>query len=657
MFKINTVTFLILIFITITAAPHRINGQEQEPVVAENKISTGTNAAHTPIVKYVIDAKLQPETHKLSGVEVLTWLNISEIPVNYLRFHLYYNAFRNEKTTFFKESQYYKKSKKKLANIKFGEIRITEIELIGGMRTQILTDKIRYISPDDNNEDDRTVMEIPLQEPIGPGKTITLKIEFELTIPQIFLRTGQEDDFFFMGQWFPKIGVIQLNGDWNCHQFHKNSEFFADYGEYTVNITLPEKFIVGATGNLLKTDKNVDGTITYTYNEKNIHDFAWTAYPGFKKITDKFITKGSKQEIQIELLLAPGHNDAADRYLHSLKYTLYFLAQYICPYPYQKITVVDPPFKGLLSLGMEYPTLFTVGYLRMLPKAVKFAELITIHEFIHQYWYGIVGNDEFREAWLDEGITSFFELEIMDEYFKDSASAIDSTLMKVENWEMDRIRYASLLPGDNVNQYSWEFLNSVQYAGNVYTKAAIFLRSLKNLVGKERMYAFFKYYTEKYKFKHPNTTNFIETFNTFMREDFSWAFDQYINGDSKLDNEVYSVESVKVNPNDFGKDRKGYRNEVVFLRMEGYFPVDLLIKLKNGKEIKSTWKEKNKWHRIVFYDDSPIEYAAIDPEYKVPLDYNFLNNSRMLEPDKSFIRRLSLKFGFFFQNLMGFLVL
>jgi hypothetical protein len=290
----------------------------------------------------------------------------------------------------------------------------------------------------------------------------------------------------------------------------------------------------------------------------------------------------------------------------------------------------------------------------MLPEAVKFPEIVTVHEFIHQYWYGIVGSDEFREAWLDEGITSFFEFEIMDEYFKDSSSFVDWPLMNIETWETARVSYAALLPGDNVNQYSWQFLNSSQYSANVYSKAAIFLRSLKNLVGKEKMYAFFKYYAEKFKLKHPTTKDFIETFNTFMKEDFTWAFDQYINGDSKLDNEVYTVESVKVDPGD-GKET--YRNEVVFLRREGYFPVDLLIKLADGKEIKSTWKEKNKWHRIVFYDASPIRYAAIDPDFKLPLDYNFLNNSRLLEPDKTFIRRLSLKFGFFFQNLMGFLVL
>ncbi|MCX6579461.1 MAG: M1 family metallopeptidase [Candidatus Aminicenantes bacterium] len=651
-FKIIGIVFFMII---AAAAPLRDTGQEQT-TETEMKVEMKTEikAYEGPVVKYIIDAQLKPEVRKLSGTEVLTWVNTSAVPMDHLRFHLYYNAFRGEKTTFMKEGRYTKKSKKELTHIRFGEIKINEIDLIGGMRTEVLTRKIRYLSPDDGNENDSTVMEIPLPEPVQPGGSVTLKIQFVLMLPRIFHRTGQADDYFFIAQWFPKIGVLQADGAWNCHQFHRNAEFFADYGEYIVNITLPEEYIVGATGNLVKTDKHVDGTVTYTYEEKNIHDFAWTAYPGFKRIEEKFTLKDGKQEILIELLLAPGHDPAIDRYLHSLKYALYFFHRRIAPYPYRKITVVDPPFKGIGSGGMEYPTLITGGYLRMLPNAFKFTEIVTVHEFAHQYWYGIVGSDESREAWLDEGVTSFFELEIMDEYFKDSASAVDSPFIDIEIWETDRVRYAALLPGDNVNQYSWQFLNAAQYSANVYSKAAIFLRSLKNLVGKEKMYDFFKYYLEKFKFKHPTTADFIETFNTFMNEDFSWAFDHYINGDEKVDNEVYSVESVKIDSTG-GKD--AYRNEVVFLRKEGYFPVDLLIKLQNGKEIKSLWKEKNKWNRIVFEDQSPIRYAAVDPDYKLPLDYNFLNNSRMLEVDKTFIRRLSLKFGFFFQNLMGFLVL
>jgi len=603
-----------------------------------------------PVVSYLIEAQLFPKIRKLTGTETLSWRNTSQNPVDHLRFHLYYNAFRNLKTTFMQEAKYYKKYKSMEAQkkLKFGEIKIKEIRRIGGGE---LTEKTRFVSPDDNNPDDRTVMELKLEKPVPPGQMLRLKMEFVLTIPQIFLRTGAEGDYFFMGQWFPKIGVLQSNGQWHCHQFHHNSEFFADYGTYRVWLSIPETFVVGATGNLINTEKNADNTITYLFEEKNIHDFAWTAYPDFTKITETVQLKGSMETTTIELLLSPGHGAAKHRYLNALKFAMNFFAQHIFPYPYKKITVVDPPLRGSKSGSMEYPGLITSIYLDMLPGSLKLTEIVTSHEFGHEYWYGIIGTDESREAWLDEGVNSFFELEIMDEYFKESYSLLDSPLLKVNDWEAQRTLYTYLLPVDPVDQYSWKFLDRLHYGGNVYSKAAIFLRSLKNLLGKDRMYNFFKYYAEKYMFKHPSGEDFIAAFNTFMNEDFSWAFDQFIKGERGLDHAVHAVESVKI-----AVKPDMYKNEVVFVRKEGYFPVEWLVTLESGKEIRSVWRTREKWKKIAFDDPSPIKHAAIDPLYKVPLDRDFLNNSKVCEPTTSGIKRLSMKIGFFFQNLLGFLV-
>lgn len=620
--------------------------QETEPLLLEQEQQ---DTGEGPVVSYLIEAELFPRIRKLSAKETLIWRNTSAHAVDRLRFHLYYNAFRDLNSTFMREAKYYKKPKRKQKKLKFGEIKIEEIQRLGGVD---LTENQQFVSPDDNNPDDGTVMELKLDKAVQPGQTIRLKIDFALTIPEIFHRTGAEGNYFFMAQWFPKIGVLQSNGKWHCHQFHHDSEFFADYGDYRVALTVPEKFVVGATGNLVKKEKNAGKTLTYWYQEKNIHDFAWTAYPNFKKITEKIRLKGNKEDTTIELLLSPGHSAVKERYLNTLKYTMYFFTQHIFPYPYKKITLVDPPLKGIKSCGMEYPTLITGGYIDLLPGSIKLPETVTVHEFAHQYWYGIVGTDETREPWLDEGVTTFFEMEIMEGYFQDSPSLLNSSFIPVNQWEVVRVFYTWLLPVDPVHQYSWKFLNFLQYAGNVYTKTAIFLKSLKNLVGKEQMYNFFRYYAKKYKFKHPTTEDFIDTFNTFMNDDFSWAFDWFIRGEGGLDHAVHSLESVKIASN---PDK--YRNEAVFVRKEGYFPVELLITLDNGKEIKSFWKKKEKWQKIVFDDTSPIKTAVIDPLYQVPLDQNFLNNSKTCESNTSGIKRLALKIGFFFQNILGALIL
>jgi hypothetical protein len=601
---------------------------------------------NAPLVTYLIEAKLSPDDRELTAIETMSWRNTTQHTKDHLRFHLYYNAFRNLESTFLREAKYYKKSKKTLQRTRFGEIKINEIRRINGGD---LTANTSFVSPDDNNKEDRTVMELKLEKPVEPGQTVRLKIRFTLTIPQIFARTGCKDDYYFMAQWFPKIGVLQENGEWNCHQFHKNSEFFADYGDYKVAMTAPEKFVLGATGNLVKTERNADKSITYFYEEKNIHDFAWTAYPGFTRVTDKIQLPGVSRETDIELLLSPGRGFAKQRYLNSVKAAMMFFARHIYPYPYQKITVVDPPLKGGGSGGMEYPGLITGSAMWLMPDGLRMTELVTIHEFGHEYWYGIVGTDEFREAWLDEGVTSFFELEIMDEFFKNSPSVLDSAFMDIDVLDFSRARSNSLLPIDPVNQYSWKFMNRNQYGGNVYSKAAVFLRSLRNLVGKERMYNFFKYYVDRYKFKHPTTEDFVETFNNFMNEDYSWAFDTYIRGSGGLDHAVHSISASRL-----WDDQGTYRSEAVFIRKEGYFPVELLITLENGKEIKTFWKEQEKWKKIIFDDPSPIAKAVIDPHYKIPLDRNYLNNSKVRKPSRSGIKRLATNIGFMFQNILAF---
>lgn len=662
---IDFILFIFIVTVLIYPLPGTTNSNSQEDVkanpstTAENEKKAeelpgqetpGTPGEEGPIVSYLIEAQLFPQTRKLTGVETLSWRNTSQYPVDNLRFHLYYNAFRSLKTTFMQEAQYYKKyqSMEAQKKLKFGDIKIKEIRRIAGGD---LTENYRFVSPDDDNPEDRTVMELKLEKPVPPGQVLRLKLEFVLTIPQIFARTGAEGDYFFMGQWFPKIGVLPSSGQWHCHQFHYNSEFFADYGTYQVGLTIPETFVVGATGNLVNTEKNADHTITYLFEEKNIHDFAWTAYPHFTRITEKVQLKGSREPITIELLLSPGHGAAKHRYLTALKFAMDFFTQHIFPYPYKKITVVDPPLKGIRSSGMEYPGLITAGYLDTLPGSFKLTEVVTIHEFGHEYWYGIIGSDEYREAWLDEGVNSFFELEIMEEYFKNSHSLVDSIFLRIDDWEARRVFYANILPVDPVDQYSWKFLNRAHYGGNVYSKTAIFLVSLKNLIGKDRMYDFFKYYAEKYTFKHPSSQDFIDTFNTFMNEDFSWAFDQFIKGEKGLGHAVLSVESVKT------AAKPGmYKNEVVFVRKEGYFPVEWVITLENGKEIRSVWRTRENWKKIIFDDTSPIKHAAIDPHCKVPLDRDFLDNSMVRKPSAPGLKRLSMKIGFFFQNLLGFLV-
>ncbi|MCK4836057.1 MAG: hypothetical protein KAT17_05445, partial [Candidatus Aminicenantes bacterium] len=213
-------------------------------------------------------------------------------------------------------------------------------------------------------------------------------------------------------------------------------------------------------------------------------------------------------------------------------------------------------------------------------------------------------------------------------------------------------KYLSRLNVEKINQFSWEFIDGATYRGTVCSKAGILLQSLRNHLGEKRIMDFFRFYADKFKFRHPTTSDFIKTFNHFMGEDLSWVFEQFVNGNINLDHSVYTVKSTRIN-----RHPEKYRNEIIFLRKEGYFPVELLIKLKDGKEIKYYWKERENWKKIILENDSPLEYAAIDPKFKILLDKNIFNNSKAGKISSDAITKIAVKFGFYFQNLLSFLFL
>ncbi|MFB3067618.1 MAG: M1 family peptidase, partial [Planctomycetota bacterium] len=194
------------------------------------------------IVDYSIDARLVPETQSVEGRQTLTWRNTSSAAVDRLWFHLYLNAFKDEKSTFMRESSGSHRrqhaDKEHPGSIEIGSMKIS------GSEQELWTDDTRsWEAPDDGNEHDRTVAAVQLPKAVGPGDSITLEIAFTSKLPRVFARTGWAGDpgapetlFFMVAQWFPKIGVLEElepgKPAFNCHQFHRSTEFYADYGTY-----------------------------------------------------------------------------------------------------------------------------------------------------------------------------------------------------------------------------------------------------------------------------------------------------------------------------------------------------------------------------------------------------------------------------------------
>jgi hypothetical protein len=617
------------------------------------------------IVDYRIQVKLLPETKGLAGQETVTWLNDSSVPVSELQFHLYLNAFKNNRSTFLKESGGTHRGFK-VDEDNWGYNTVKSLRIKDG---EDLTSRMEFIQPDDGNSDDQTVMRVPLPAPLGPQEKITLEIEFEAKLPRVFARSGFFDDFYMVGQWFPKLGVNQ-EGIWNCHQYHVNSEFFADYGVFEVAITVPKEYVVGATGQRTGERVNADGTVQYTYYQEDVHEFAWTACPDFVEFRERFALDDLPVDTEIILLVHRQHLNQKDRLRDSLKKGIEFYSRNYGPYPYPTITLVDPPIKALGAGGMEYPTLFTTMAVWFMPEGLRMPEMVTIHEFGHGYWYGMVGSNEFEEAWLDEGINSYSEMKAMDQYYGHDRSMVDLGPVKISDTDYQRLQFIPASAWDPIVKNSWEFVNGGSYGSNVYSKAALTLRTLENYLGERVMAEIMRTYYEHWKFRHPTTDDFIAVAEEVSGRDLGWFFDQFLKTAGSLDYAVSSIRSreekepvgffggellrAKSKKGERDKDQeKVYRSEVVVFRKgELFFPQEILVVFEDGQEVLEKWDGRDRWKRFVYHRPSKLKSARIDPEYKILLDVDFFNNSKVMKPNSASPLKYALGLALKFQELL-----
>jgi len=545
------------------------------------------------IANYKIDCSLDVEKKLITGTETLNWRNTSEDEIDELRFHLYMNAFRDINSTFFVESEtvpYFLDKEE----INWGWCKIKKIIFNGKID---LTDRYEFIQPDDGNKNDRTVISLRLPEMIEPNGEIELEIEFETKLPRIISRTGFNENFFFVGQWFPKIGVYE-NGKWNCHQFHRNTEFYADFGVYDVRITVPVKFTVGATG-ILVDQKIIEDNKKLHYYCEDVHDFAWTA-------DDDYIIKKEKyQGIDILLLCQPQNSEFINNYLNAVKIAIDYYGKTYGNYPYPNLTVVDP--QDLNAADMEYPTLFVGSATSFDPNGERYSEWVNIHEFGHNYWQSMVASDEVQEVWLDEGINTYstgkaFEYGIGKYYISNNKN-------KIALRDFRRKRYYDYARAGTVMQPAWTYRNRTEYFALTYTKPEMFLYTLNNYYGDEIWNKVMHTYFQRWKFKHPHTEDFINIVNEITGDNWNFFFDQFLETNQTVDFQILSV-----------------KRNVLKIGREGHlmFPVSILVKFSGGSEQIIEWNPKKRL--VMFTFDKEIISVEIDPNNVIEFEMNKENN-------------------------------
>jgi peptidase M1-like protein len=679
---------------------------------------------------YDIDVTLDHPARTLTGRETIRWRNISANPTSELQFHLYWNAWRNADSTWLRERRL-AGNVTPVRDDAWGSTDVTRLRVRRPSRADgpsgeqtngsngessaawiDLTSQQRFLAPDDGNDADRTVMGVMLPFEVRPEETVEVEVEWKGKIPRPFARTGYVDDYYFIAQWFPKLGVLEDRG-WNTHQFHTVTEFYSDYGIYDVRITVPREFVVGATGCRVSLTSEpparcAEGEIApgngadwnYRYWAADVHDFAWTASPHFRVSRRTFEHTGLPP-VEMQLFLQPEHAGQESRHFDATAVTLRYYGEWFGPYPYSHITIVDPAFQSG-SGGMEYPMLFTAGSRWIAPARVPQPEAVTVHEAGHQFWYGIVGSNEFEHAWMDEGLNTFSTARAMDE-----ARMPDRLALRFFGgfvpWVIDDIRLSRATDGNRLSGYrdnaeaDAQATPTFQYWPGTatfitYNKTALWLHTLERHLGWPVLQRIMSTYFERWKFRHPQPADFFAVVNEVSGRDMTSFFDQAYRSSNVFDYGVQTFTGTRVRLPPSRAERgsaslagsvrsrrtdepvllgrvaerpdsggggpdttyDGYRTTVVVRRFgEAIFPVDVVTTFRDGQRVTERWDGRDR--RAIYTYDRPSEglKVEVDPERVLLLDVNYTNNSATTEPRAAEASlKWSLKWLVWLQDLM-----
>jgi hypothetical protein len=425
------------------------------------------------VVSYRIAAELDAVRHRVSGTEHLTWRNRSDRPVDRVYFHLYLNAFQNTGSIWFSERQMFAGQRAEPLP-KPGEWGWIEVSRIRQGETTLRSE---FVHPEGGPVTDQTVLRVDLAEPLAAGATVTLDIDFTSQLPRVLDRSGWHGDFNQVPQWFPKIGALELTGErgatgprWNVHAYHLHSEFYADFGLYDVELTVPDGYTVGAVGEQQGAPRHAGGKTTYRFVQGDVHDFAWVAAKDYHVLEGSWQGAGSPK-VAVRVLYPPDYAASAQPSLEATTAALDYFSKSLGPYPYRTVTVVVPPYRAAAAGGMEYPTFFTVaGYRHVAPGTPDRHRLdaVNIHEFGHAYFYGILASNEFEEPFLDEGMNAYWGARMLHD--RGEQLHLAPSWMRqlgvdpvVGSFVASRWHAGLRQPADPLGQNSWQRLSSRSY--------------------------------------------------------------------------------------------------------------------------------------------------------------------------------------------------
>ena len=449
---------------------------------------------------YQISAAFHEEEKVIEANQKIIYKNTVNKELNNIYLHIYPNAFSDQNRVPFE--------KEEMENVYYngfnsGWLKVNEVK--------VNNKKVSFKVMGDSS----TVLRITPITKLRPGEEIQLYIDYKVQLPNVIGRMGYGENTINITNWYPIMAVIDDEG-WHLDPYYPIGDpFYSDVAVYDLTFEAPVDYMVATTGNVVKRNEK-KGRISYNIHAENVRDFAIIMSKGFQ------LDKGEVDGISVFSYTIQGEKSA-----EALQYSvdaMKIFNELFGRYPYQQISIVSSDF---FLGGMEYPNLVMIadGLYKM--KEDFPLEYVIAHEIAHQWWYGIVGNNEIKEPWLDEALTEYATLMYFEvKYGPHIKEQIFEKMIKAQynnyiDFEPDK--------GEGILRSLREFNNSEEYSSIVYSKGAMFIEELRNEMGEEAFIKALREYYVKYMFKNATTINFYEICESMTEKELKNIFVEWLN--------------------------------------------------------------------------------------------------------------------------------
>lgn len=586
-----------------------------------------------------IHVELDDVGHFLKGTAYLEYFNQSPDDLDTIYFHLWANAYQDKNTAF---------AQQKLAQGDASFYFADETQL-GGY------DSIEFFINGRNAQwmfhpRYRDIAILPLGKSLKPGKDLSITIPFKVKIPGSFSRFGHEGQSYQITQWYPKPAVYDSKG-WHPMPYLDMGEFYSEFGDFDVTITLPQNYFVAATGELLTSSEHkrikkrilesqetdvVNPDIppsspeykTIRFIAENVHDFAWFADKRYL-IKEKKIDLSKNNSVLGQVFYLPQHKNSWNNSMIFLERGLRFYSDKVGDYPYPKVTVVDGALKA--GSGMEYPMVTVVSA----DGTEEGLDHVIIHEIGHNWFYGILAFNERRYPWLDEGINSYYDHRYSRKYypknqFDDMPVWLKSLL--ANDWYRTYHALATnkaMIQPSNLPSTDFSLYN---YFLGAYQNPAMSFNYLENYMGQEHFDELMQSFYKKWAFKHPDPEDLQAHLVAGFGQELDWFFDSMIGDVRTFD---YGIKKLSKKSNGFDVTIQNHTEVPIPLQFSAY---------SNDQEIYSGWLAGFENEAEIDIPSTEIDKVILDPNRlysDLNRDNNFSYYKRHLLPRKISTRFLN----------------